>query len=132
MVIAASGMAAGGRIVNYIKAMIEDPRHDILFVGYQAPGTPGHEIQKYGPKGGYVEIDGKRYSIRAKVSSISGYSAHAGQTDLVNFVCRMRKLPREVRLVHGDEGAKSQLRTNLEAAATRRSGEMRVTVGVPA
>lgn len=47
IVIAASGMAAGGRIVNYLKAMLGDPRHNVLFVGYQVPGTPGHEILKH-------------------------------------------------------------------------------------
>ena len=129
VVIAASGMAAGGRIVNYIKAMIEDPRHDILFVGYQAPGTPGHDIQSYGPKGGYVQIDGKRYTIRAKVSSISGYSAHAGQDDLVGFVRRMRKLPREVRLVHGDNDAKRTLRDRLLAMSAARGESLQVNIG---
>lgn len=132
VVIAASGMAAGGRIVNYIKAMIEEPRHDILFVGYQAPGTPGHEIQKYGPRGGYVEIDGKRYTIRAKVSSISGYSAHAGQEDLIGFVRRMPRLPREVRLVHGDSDAKRTLREQLIGMAATRGQTLQVTIGAAA
>ncbi|MCB1650350.1 MAG: hypothetical protein KDI25_12505, partial [Pseudomonadales bacterium] len=44
-------MAAGGRIVNYLKAMLEDPRHNVLFVGYQVPGTPGHEIMKAAERG---------------------------------------------------------------------------------
>jgi metallo-beta-lactamase family protein len=57
IVIAASGMCSGGRIVTYLKALIEDPRKDILFVGYQAKGTIGPKIQKYGPKNGYVQID---------------------------------------------------------------------------
>ena len=132
IVLAASGMAAGGRIVNYLKAMIEDPRHDVLFVGYQAAGTPGHAIQNYGPKGGYVEFDGKKYTIRAQVSSISGYSAHAGQDDLVNFVRRMPKLPREVRLVHGDIDAKRILQERLMAMATAKGQPMQVTVGTAA
>jgi metallo-beta-lactamase family protein len=132
IVLAASGMAAGGRIVNYLKAMIEDPRHDVLFVGFQAPGTPGHAIQKYGPKGGYVEFDGQSYTIRAKVSSISGYSAHAGQDDLINFVRRMPKLPREVRLVHGDHDAKRTLRDRLLAMAAAKGQPMQVTIGTEA
>jgi metallo-beta-lactamase family protein len=130
IVLAASGMAAGGRIVNYLKAMISDPRHDVLFVGYQAPGTPGHQIQKHGPRGGYVEFDGTRHPIRARVSSISGYSAHAGQDDLVNFVRRMRKLPGEVRLVHGDDDAKQTLREKLLAMAKAKGGPVpQVTIG---
>ena len=132
IVLAVSGMAVGGRIVNYLKAMIEDPRHDVLFVGYQAAGTPGHAIQKYGPKGGYVEFDGKNYTIRAQVSSISGYSAHPGQDDLVNFVRRMPKLPREVRLVHGDNDAKRILQERLLAMASAKGQPLQVTIGTEA
>lgn len=85
-----------------------------------------------GPRGGYVETDGKRYSIRANVTSISGYSAHAEQVDLINFVGRMRRLPQEVRLVDGDGGAKARLRAALEMVAIRRSEPMVVTIGEPA
>jgi len=109
VVLAASGMCAGGRVVNYLKAMLGEPKHDILFVGYQAAGTPGRDILKYGPRKGYVELDGERYDIRAQVHKIGGYSAHADQKDLLNFVKRMRKKPQEIRIVHGDEDAKRVL-----------------------
>ncbi|KAA6183298.1 MBL fold metallo-hydrolase [Thiohalocapsa marina] len=110
IVIAASGMCAGGRVVNYLKAMLEDPRHDILFVGYQAAGTPGRDIQRYGPRGGYVMLDGRRYDTRAQVHTLSGYSAHADQQDLLRFIGDIPRPPREVRLVHGDAGAKRALK----------------------
>ncbi|MCB1875240.1 MAG: MBL fold metallo-hydrolase [Chromatiales bacterium] len=113
VVIAASGMCAGGRIVNYLKAMLGDARHDIVFVGYQARGTPGSDIQYYGPRGGYVMLDGRRYEIRARIHQLSGYSAHAGQKDLLNFVRKIPTPPAIVRLVHGDEDAKSELRRRL-------------------
>ena len=109
IVIAASGMCSGGRILNYLKALIEDPRTDVLFVGYQAAGTPGRDIQTYGPKKGYVLLDGQKYTINADVFTLSGYSAHAGQQDLLNFVSRMRFKPARIRLVHGDEPAKKVL-----------------------
>jgi metallo-beta-lactamase family protein len=114
IVIAASGMCSGGRIVNYLKATIGDPRTDILFSGYQAVGTPGRAIQKYGKKGGYVVLDEKRYDIRARIHTISGYSAHADQKNLVNFIKRMRKRPKHVRLVHGEPDAQLSLCTELE------------------
>lgn len=113
VVIAASGMCAGGRIVNYLKALLPDSRTDVLFVGYQAAGTPGRDIQKYGPLGGYVELDGERIDIRAGVHTISGYSAHADQKDLVNFVKRIRRKPKQVRVVHGSDEAKGELATLL-------------------
>ena len=102
VVLAAGGMCAGGRVVNYLKAMLSDSKHDILFVGYQAQGTPGRDIQRYGPGGGYVELDGERFDILARVHTISGYSAHADQQGLVDFVRNMARRPDLVRLVHGD------------------------------
>lgn len=115
VVIAASGMCAGGRVMNYLKAMLHDPRHDVLFVGYQARGTPGHAIQAYGPGGGYVDLDGERITIRAGIHSLSGYSAHADQNDLVRFVTRMGQLPSEVRLIHGDTEARQALAERIVA-----------------
>jgi metallo-beta-lactamase family protein len=118
VVIAASGMCAGGRVVNYLKAMLGDPRHDVLFVGYQAKGTPGRDIQRYGPRGGYVMLDGERYDIRAQIHSIGGYSAHADQQDLINFVTGIPRAPAQVRLVHGDEAAKAALAAKLREVLT--------------
>jgi metallo-beta-lactamase family protein len=114
VVLAASGMCAGGRMVNYLKAFIGEPTTDIVFVGYQAVGTPGQLIQRYGPHRGYVELDGERYAIRAGVHTLGGYSAHADQQTLGNFVRRMRRKPRQVRLIHGSHTAKMTLRTLLE------------------
>ncbi len=121
IVIAGSGMCNAGRIVNYLKAMLGDERHDVLFVGYQAEGTPGRDIQQYGGsstrgQGGWVELDGERHTIRARVETIGGYSAHADQQGLVNFVKDMKHKPREIRLVHGDKGAKQALKEALIVA----------------
>ena len=116
IVIAGSGMCSSGRIVNYLKAMLHDPRHDVLFVGYQAQGTPGRAIQMYGPRGGYVELDGERYEIGAKINIIGGYSAHADQKGLLGFVTGMRGWPSQVRIVHGETDAKRELAERIEAS----------------
>ncbi|WP_420194187.1 MBL fold metallo-hydrolase [Marinobacter sp. GH_1] len=113
VVIAGSGMCAGGRVVNYLKAMLGDARNDVLFVGYQAKGTPGRNILTYGPRGGWVELDGERYDIRAQVHTVGGYSAHAGQEDLLRFVEGIPQPPSEIRIVHGDDGAKRALQGKL-------------------
>ncbi len=126
VVIAASGMCTGGRVVGYLRAMLHDARHDVIFVGYQARGTPGHAIQTYGPRGGCVELDGERIVIRAGVHVLSGYSAHADQAGLVRFVTGMRRLPREVRLIHGDDDARASLAESILAAT---EGKVRVTNG---
>lgn len=114
VVLAGSGMCAGGRIVNYLKAMLGDARNDILFVGYQAAGTPGRDILRYGPHAGYVELDRERYTIRARVHQVGGYSAHAGQSDLLRFVEGIPETPAEIRIVHGDADAKVAFQHLLE------------------
>ncbi|WP_447529204.1 MBL fold metallo-hydrolase [Vreelandella sp. TE19] len=126
VVIAASGMCAGGRIMNYLKAMLGDARHQVLFVGYQGAGTPGRTIQEYGPKGGWVEIDGQRIDINAGVTSISGYSAHADQKNLLDFVKRMRRWPHTIHLVHGEQSAREALKKELEAMYKRKGRSVSV------
>lgn len=113
IVIAASGMCSGGRVVNYLKRFITEPTADVLFVGYQARGTLGRQIQQYGPSGGYVFIDGEKLTVNAGVHTISGYSAHADQSNLVNFIKRIRKGPEKVIIVHGDDDAKESLKDKL-------------------
>ncbi|UBR52146.1 MBL fold metallo-hydrolase [Halomonas sp. FeN2] len=129
VVIAASGMCAGGRVVNYLKAMLGNPRHQVLFVGYQGAGTPGRDIQRYGPEGGWVMLDGERYDIRAGITTINGYSAHADQRDLLTFIKRMRHWPKEIRLVHGDTSAKLALKAAIEAMADKH--QQPITVNLP-
>ena len=116
IVIAASGMCSGGRIVNYLKALIDDARTDIVFVGYQAVGTPGRQIQEYGPRGGYVVLDHQRYTIRAQVHTLGGYSAHADQRELMAFVQSTLKPVGDVRLVHGEPNAKTALAAAISSA----------------
>ncbi|MEB0120476.1 MBL fold metallo-hydrolase [Pseudomonas sp. CCI1.2] len=109
IVIAGHGMCAGGRVVNYLKAMLGDSRHNVIFVGYQAKGTPGAALQAHGASGGYVELDKERYVVRAAVTTLGGYSAHADQQGLVDFVTGMEHWPSEIRLVHGEASAKKAL-----------------------
>ncbi|MOA42446.1 Ribonuclease [compost metagenome] len=123
-------MCSGGRIVDYLKAMLGDPRHNVLFVGYQAKGTPGQIIQQYGPRGGYVDLDGERIDIRAGIETLGGYSAHADQQGLVNFVTRMRHWPSEIRLVHGEDGAKQQLARVLQERYRHNARNVAIDTGL--
>lgn len=132
VVVAGAGMCTAGRIVNYLKALIGDPRTDIVFIGYQAKGTPGALIRQNAPRGGSVVLDGLRCDIRAQVHTLSGYSAHADRKDLVNFVKRMRRMPAEIRLVHGDSGAKRGLAEALADLGYVRQGSFRLTKFSPA
>ena len=113
IIIAGSGMCTGGRVMNYLKAFLDRPNTDVVFVGYQGAGTPGRSIQ--GGRDG-VELDGKDYRINAKVHSLSGYSAHADQQNLLDYVGNMSQPPGEVVLVHGESDAKRALKNKLEQA----------------
>ncbi|HTO18667.1 MAG TPA: MBL fold metallo-hydrolase [Pseudomonas sp.] len=128
IVIAGNGMCSGGRIVNYLKAMLGDARHNVLFVGYQARGTPGNAIQSHGPRGGYVDLDGERVDIRAGIDTLGGYSAHADQQGLVNFVTRMRRWPSHIRLVHGEREARRQLADVLRQRYKARQVDLEIVM----
>ena len=130
IVIAGSGMCAGGRIVNYLKAMLRDRRHQVLFVGYQAKRTPGAVIQasEGAPEPVRLELDGELHEIKAKVTTLGGYSAHADQAGLVEFVAGMRAWPGSVRLVHGELEVTQALRTALIGRARQDSVTLDVVV----
>ena len=115
IIIAGSGMCTGGRIVDHLKSGIEDARNDILFVGYQAKGTAGRDILKYSKRaGGYVVLDGERFDIRAKVHQLTGYSAHADQRGLLEWVGSMPERPGRIKLVHGENRAQEAMRIALD------------------
>ncbi|PRY66009.1 MBL fold metallo-hydrolase RNA specificity domain-containing protein [Halomonas ventosae] len=129
VVIAASGMVTGGRVVNYLRRMLGDPRHAVVFIGYQGAGTPGRDIQRYGPRGGWVELDSERLDIRAHIETVSGYSAHADQQNLLDFIRRMRHPPRHIRLVHGERDAQRAFQASIEQWAREAGHPVEVTLG---
>jgi metallo-beta-lactamase family protein len=110
VVIAGSGMCTGGRVMNYLKAFLDRDTTDVVFVGYQGSGTPGRSIQAGRDS---VKIAGKHYDIRAKAHTLSGYSAHADQQNLLDFIGGMEQPPGEVVLVHGERDAKRILKSKL-------------------
>jgi metallo-beta-lactamase family protein len=114
IVIASSGMCTGGRIVNYLTKMMENPVHQIMFCGYQARGTPGAAIIKAARSADKtVWLQGRAYQLQAEVLVLGGFSAHADQQDLIRFIQGMRQRPSEIRLVHGDTAAKLALQRQL-------------------
>jgi metallo-beta-lactamase family protein len=112
VIIAGSGMCTGGRIVDHLRSGIEDGRNDVLFVGYQAKGTPGRDLVECGRRGGgSVWIGGERLPVKARVHELGGYSAHADQRELVEWAEAIR--PGRVKLVHGEAGAREALREKM-------------------
>lgn len=114
VIIAGSGMCSGGRIVDHLRTGLQDKRNDLLFVGYQARGTPGRAIlEQAGREGGSVMLDGERCAIKARVHKMSGYSAHADQKGLLEWVGSMPVKPKKVTLVHGEAPARKALGAKL-------------------
>ncbi len=98
IIIAGSGMCNGGRILHHFKHRIWDARNSVIFVGYQAEGTLGRQIVE-GAK--YIEIFGERIIVRAKIYTINGFSAHADQKELLEWISKIEGL-RTVFIVHGE------------------------------
>jgi metallo-beta-lactamase family protein len=112
IIIAGSGMVTGGRVIELIENFVGRPSTDILFVGYQAEGTPGRALQDGNPQ---ILLHKKRFDVRAQIHTITGYSAHADQSDLIRFVKGMKEKPKNIRLVHGELAAKQVLKEKLVA-----------------
>jgi metallo-beta-lactamase family protein len=104
IIISASGMCEGGRILHHLKNHIGDARNMVLLVGFQAPNTLGRKIVD-GLK--EVPILGEQYAVRAEIRTIDGYSAHADRNELLNYLQKVAGASRMKRVfcVHGDPEA---------------------------
>ncbi|EDM23856.1 MBL fold metallo-hydrolase RNA specificity domain-containing protein [Caminibacter mediatlanticus] len=98
VIIAGSGMCNGGRILHHLKHRIWNPKNTILFVGYQAKGTLGRDIID-GAK--FIKIFHEEIIVRAKIVTINGFSAHADQKELLEWMSEFKKLDR-IFLIHGE------------------------------
>jgi len=102
MVIAGSGMCTGGRIKHHLVTNISRRESAILFVGYQAIGTPGRQIVDGAKK---VRILGQYHPVRARIAQIHGFSSHADRNELFRWLSELKKNPRRVFVVHGESEA---------------------------
>ena len=110
IIISASGMCDVGRIKHHLKHNIWNPNSTILFVGYQAPGTLGYSIVNGAKK---VTIFGEEFAVNARIEYIEGYSGHADQEWLMNFVYSFISKPTHIFLVHGEEESQDVLRDKI-------------------
>lgn len=120
MIVASNGMLTGGRVVGHLRELIDDPAAVLLFVGYQGEGTLGAHLQA-GVK--TVHIDGQERAVRCQIRSISGFSAHADEPELLAWVANFtngkkpgdRGWPKRVFIVHGDPDAQRALEPKIQA-----------------
>lgn len=110
VIISASGMCDVGRIKHHLKHNLWNPKSTILFVGYQAPGTLGYSIVN-GAK--TVKIFGEEIAVNARIEYIEGYSGHADQEWLMNFVYSFINKPKHIFLVHGEVESQNVLQEKI-------------------
>lgn len=106
IIVSASGMATGGRVLHHLKLRLPNPKTTVLFVGFQAEGTRGRALQE-GKK--EIKILGEMVPVRAKIKTIDGFSAHADQRDILRWLDSFTKAPQKTFVVHGEPAASSAL-----------------------
>ncbi len=107
VIVSASGMATGGRVLHHLKVLAPEQRNTILLPGFQAPGTRGDALASGADQ---IKIHGEYVRVRARVEQLEILSAHADQADLLAWLGRCGKPPREVFVVHGEPVASDTLR----------------------
>ena len=120
MIVASNGMLTGGRVVGHLRNLIDDPDATLLFVGYQGEGTLGAHLQAGAKE---VRIDGRQRVVRCRIRSISGFSAHADESELLDWLANFARgkspgsagFPRRVFLVHGDPEAQVAIEPKVRA-----------------
>lgn len=111
VIISASGMATGGRVLHHLRAMAPQPRHHIVFPGFQVPGTRGAKMIEGARE---VKIFGEYVAIKAEVSHLQGLSGHADADELMQWLRGFEAAPAQTYLVHGDPRAADTLRSRVQ------------------
>lgn len=106
IIISASGMATGGRIVHHLKQRLPDKRTTVLLVGFQAAGTRGRSLQD-GAK--FLRMHGQEVPVRATIETIDGLSGHADQLEILRWLKGFVEPPRQTYIVHGEPNAAADL-----------------------
>jgi metallo-beta-lactamase family protein len=110
IIISASGMATGGRVLHHLEQRLPDPKNTVLFVGYQSEGTRGRRLQE-GEK--TVRIHGQEVPVRAQIRTVSGFSAHADFNELLRWMDNFKSAPGRIFLVHGEVSAMQSMQQKL-------------------
>jgi metallo-beta-lactamase family protein len=120
MIVASNGMLTGGRVLGHLRELVDDPRAVLLFVGYQGEGTLGRHLQDGATT---IRLDGAAHRVRCQVRSVSGFSAHADEPELLDWLAGFAAgkragapgFPQRVFLVHGDPGPQAALLPKVTA-----------------
>ncbi|RPH60309.1 MAG: MBL fold metallo-hydrolase, partial [Burkholderiales bacterium] len=111
IIISASGMATGGRVLHHLKRLLPDPANHVVFAGFQAPGTRGAHLVGGARE---VKIHGEWHAVRAGVTQLDGFSAHADGDELIAWMRGFHSAPKQVYVTHGEPEAADRLRVRIE------------------
>jgi metallo-beta-lactamase family protein len=111
IIISASGMATGGRILHHLKVFAPDPRNTVLFAGFQAGGTRGAAMVGGADQ---IKIHGEYIPVRADVMNLDMLSAHADADEIMGWLRAVRRPPRTVFVTHGEPAASDALRRRIQ------------------
>lgn len=111
IIIAGSGMADGGRVLNHMARFISDAKNTILFVGFQAEGTHGYDLVHGADE---IEIHDQWYSVHASIKIINSFSAHADYNEILTWLSFLQSRPKKVFLTHGQLQASQSLQQKIE------------------
>jgi metallo-beta-lactamase family protein len=114
ILISASGMATGGRVLHHLARRLPDPASTVLLVGFQAAGTRGARLQAGEP---FVRIHGEEVPVKARVASISGFSAHADEEEIVRWLRTFPSPAGKTYLVHGEPAALAAAKARMDRLA---------------
>jgi metallo-beta-lactamase family protein len=110
IVIAGSGMVTGGRILTYLQQLVDNPKTNILLVGYMAEGTRGRALLEGANE---LKIFGKYYSVKASIHHEESLSAHADQKELLDWMGSIKNIPERVFLIHGEQEALQEFKIKI-------------------
>jgi metallo-beta-lactamase family protein len=111
VIISASGMASGGRVLHHLKSLVGDHRNSVVFVGYQAPGTRGAALAGGAER---IKIHGAWLPVRAEIQLLDALSAHADANELIEWMRGFGEAPRQAFVTHGEPAAADALRLRIQ------------------
>lgn len=111
VILSASGMATGGRVLHHLKTLAPDPRHSIVFAGFQVGGTRGAKLLAGERE---VKVFGEVVPVRAEVRQLEGFSGHADRSELLAWLRHFRRAPERTFVVHGEPDAADMLRCDIQ------------------
>lgn len=110
VIISASGMASGGRVLHHLKTLLPNPRNSVVFAGFQAPGTRGDALVKGADS---VKIHGEYWPVKAEIHNLDSMSAHGDYQEILEWLGQGELQPRQVYITHGEPVASDTMRKRI-------------------